>query len=85
MFKKASANLDPDSALLFSKFIYRGALRFVREGWPVQNVYWPEGNLRKFIEAAIEIGKKENPPQPLIGKTTFEQAKRSTCPLWPFC
>jgi hypothetical protein len=84
MFKEASANVDPDSALLLSKLIYRGAFEFVRRGAPVQSVYLAEGNLRKFIETEIEIGKKEN-SRPPIGEKAFDQAKDSICPLWPFC
>jgi hypothetical protein len=85
MFKEASANVDPDSALRLSKLIYRGAFQYVREGFPVQSVYLPEGNLREFIETEIEIGKKENSSRPSISKNTFDQAKHSICPLWPFC
>jgi hypothetical protein len=85
MFKEASANVDRDSALLLSKLIYRGAFQFVRRGAPVQSVYLAEGNLRKFIETEIEIGKKENTSRPPIGEKAFDQAKHSICPLWPFC
>jgi hypothetical protein len=85
MFKEASANVHPNSALLLSELIYRGAFQFVRQGAPVQSAYLPERNLRKFIEAEIEIGKKENSFHPSVGETTFDQAKHSICPLWPFC
>jgi hypothetical protein len=85
MFKEASANVHRDSALLLSKLIYRGAFQFVRQGAPVQSAYLPERNLRKFIETEIEIGKKENSSRPPVSKNTFDQAKHSICPLWPFC
>jgi len=85
MFKEASADVHPDSALLLSKLIYRGALQFVRRDAPVQSVYLPEGNLRKFIETEIEIGKKDNSSRPPIGEKAFDQARHSICPLWPFC
>jgi hypothetical protein len=85
ILKNASANVDPDSASRLSKFIYRGALQFVKEGAPVQSAYLPERNLRKFVEAEIEIGQREDLSRPPIRETTFDQAKHSVCPLWPFC
>jgi hypothetical protein len=85
LLREASANVDSDGALLLSKFIYRGALQFVRQGAPAQGAYLSERNLRKFIGAEIEIGKKQNSSRPPIGEATFEQTKTAICPLWPFC
>jgi hypothetical protein len=85
MVKEVSADVDADGALLLSKFIYRGAIQFVRQGAPVQGSYLSEQNLRKFIDAEIQNGKKQNTSRPAINEAAFEETKRANCPLWPFC
>jgi hypothetical protein len=84
-FMSAKADVSRESALLTSEFIFRGAHVFVAEGGREEKREEAERNLQKFIAAEIELGKQENPRQPTIGEATFVAARKSVCPLWPFC
>jgi hypothetical protein len=84
-FKAAKVTVSRESAWMTSEFISRGAQTFVAEGSTEEKRSTAERNLQRFIAAEIEIGTTENPENPKIGEGTFVKARRSLCPLWPFC
>ena len=81
--KSVNASLDSKCAKLLADFIYQGVEKLAHE--PDADESQARDNLLKFINAEIEIGRKQNPQNPPIWEPTFNQAKGLLCPLWPFC
>jgi len=79
--KSANGNLESKCAKLLADFIYQGVHKLA--GQPADEPLARE-NLLTFIDAAIEVGRKQNPQRPPSWGPTFSQAKGLLCPLRPF-